>query len=129
MAHPSFILDTTILIDLLYLHQKAIDWFLTMPASEAATTVISLMEVLQGASNKQEMASLGRFLSRFQHLHLNKQDTEWALLQFRTFWLTHRIGMNDCLIASVAVRFSIPVYTVNDRDFIPLPNVKTIRPY
>lgn len=82
------------------------------------------MEVLRGARTKIEMDQLGRALSRFVVLHMLQQDSLWAVRQFRAFWLSHQIGMNDCLIAAIAARMELPFYTLNLKDFTSLLGVK-----
>lgn len=90
---------------------------------------MTVMEVLRGARNKREMDRIGRHLASAEVLHLLKQDSEWAVRQFRAFWLSHHIGMADCLIAAVAARTRLPLYTLNTKDFEPLPALEIIKPY
>jgi len=49
--------------------------------------------------------------------------------QFETFHLSHRIEYEDVMIASVAVRLSVPLYTLNIRHYAPLPDVDEQKPY
>ncbi len=49
--------------------------------------------------------------------------------QFRAFWLSHHISINDCFIAAIAARTGLPIYTVNIGDFDPLPGVSAHKPY
>jgi len=37
--------------------------------------------------------------------------------------------MADCLIAAVAARNQLPLYTLNLKDFEPLPDLQVIKPY
>ncbi len=87
------------------------------------------MEVLRGAHDNGDLARLGHQLARFEVLHILKQDSEWAVRQFRAFWLSHHIGINDCFIAAIAARTGLPIYTVNIGDFEPLPGVSAHKPY
>lgn len=44
--------------------------------------------------------------------------------------LSHGIGINDCLIASVAHRLQVPILTHNQKDFLKiLPANLVIKPY
>jgi predicted nucleic acid-binding protein len=67
-------------------------------------TVITVMELLRGARTKTEMNQIGRFLATYPTLHLLQGDSEWAVQQFRAYWLSHQISINDCLIAAIAFR-------------------------
>lgn len=129
MARPALILDTTVLIDLLLHDPAAVLWFSVQPTATIGISVISVMEVLQGARDKREMETFGRFLAQFNHLHVLYQDSHWAVRQFRAFWLSHQIGIADCLIGALAARLALPLYTVNLKDFKPLPDIEAIRPY
>lgn len=129
MARPTLILDTTVLVDLLLHDHAAVHWFSAVPTTTIGISVISVLEVLQGARNKREMETFGRFLAQFNHLHVLYQDSHWAVRQFRAFWLSHQIGIADCLIGALAARLALPLYTINIKDFGPLPDVEAIRPY
>lgn len=129
MARADFILDSSVVIDLILQNPAALNWSRTVQRFQGAVTPIVIMEVLKGAQNKREMDWLGREISRFVQLPLLKQDSEWAVRQFRDFWLSHQIGINDCLIAAIAARTQLPLYTVNIRDFEPLPDVDAHQPY
>jgi hypothetical protein len=87
------------------------------------------MEVVAGAQNNMERARIIRFLRQFPIEHSTAADNNWAMRQFSRFHLSHRIEMNDIIIASVAVRLAVPLYTLNMRDFAPLPDVDEQRPY
>ena len=87
------------------------------------------MEVLRGARDKQEMDKIGRNLSRFIHLHILREDSRWAIRQFRKFWLSHQVGIQDCLIGAIVARTQFPHYTLNVKDFDPLPGITAIKPY
>jgi predicted nucleic acid-binding protein len=100
-----------------------------MDAGQAGITSITVMEALTGARNKREMTSIGRSLSRFEHIHFLHQDSQWAIRQFRTFWLSHQVEMADCIIGAIAARTGLPFYTLNMSDFAPLPDVNAVKPY
>ena len=40
-------------------------------------------------------------------------DQEWAMQQMELLRLSHGVSINDCLIASVAHRLQVPLYTHN----------------
>lgn len=126
---PEYILDTSIVIDLMNEQSAAMTWFSSQSAASASITSITYMEALRGAGNRQQMHNYGRYLSRFLLLHFNHADSVWAVRNFRDFWLSHQIGMNDCIIAAIAVRQQLPLLTLNMRDFEPLPDITVVKPY
>ncbi len=129
MAQSRLILDSSIVIDLLLAEPRALNWSKSLDYRGAAISSITVVEVLQGARNKSEMSSFGNFLARFRVVHLLENDSKWAVRQFRAFWLSHHIGINDCLIAAAAARLQIPLYTLNLKDFEPLPEIIVEKPY
>jgi predicted nucleic acid-binding protein len=49
--------------------------------------------------------------------------------QLERFQFSHRIGMEDCLIAAVAYRLQIPLYTHNLKHMTPLLGTLAVKPY
>jgi len=129
LARAEIILDSSVVIDLLLQEPMAVAWAKDIDYSRLSVTSITLMEVLRGARNKREMDVIGRYLARFEHLHLLREDSIWAVRQFRALWLSHQIGINDCLIGAIAARTQYPVYTLNGKDFLPFSEIITVKPY
>jgi predicted nucleic acid-binding protein len=61
--------------------------------------------------------------------HPTPDDNHWAMLQFSRYYLSHNIEMQDIMIASVAARLAVPLYTLNIKHYAPLPGVDEQRPY
>lgn len=70
-----------------------------------------------------------RILARFIMEDLTKADTDWAMQQLLKFSLSHDIDGNDYLIAAVAYRLNIPLYTQNMKHMTPLLGSLAIRPF
>lgn len=117
------------MIDLLRGHPLAVDWAQSRGAQRSAITPIVWMEIAQGAQNNRELLELTRFLRQFHIEHPTIADNNWAMRQFGRFNLSHKIDMADVMIASVAVRLAVPLYTLNIRHYEPLPDVDEQRPY
>ena len=87
------------------------------------------METVEGARNNAERARIVRFLRQFYMEHPTSDDNNWAMLQFSRFYLSHKIDMQDIMIASVAVHLAVPLYTLNIKHYAPLPDVDERHPY
>jgi predicted nucleic acid-binding protein len=62
--------------------------------------------------------------------YLTRADMDWAMQQLERYRLSHGVEMNDCLIASVAHRLQVPLYTHNLRDMrVLLKETLVIKPY
>ncbi len=121
------ILDTTVLIHLFRRYKPALNWFKIQ--RRYAITSISWLELMEGASNKQNQQHCKTLLSQFQILYPNTNDQQWAMTQLETFQFSHHIGYADCLIASVANRLQVDLYTHNLKHMTPLISQLAIKPY
>jgi len=84
---------------------------------------------MSGASSKSNQAETKRVLDKFDLVYLTSADQRRAMEQLETFQFSHHIGMNDCLIAAVAHRMRVPLYTHNLKDMSPMVGELAIRPY
>lgn len=49
--------------------------------------------------------------------------------QLARFYLSHGAHLQDVMIASVAARLAVPLYTLNVKHYEPLPGLRVVRPY
>lgn len=122
-------LDTNILIDLLRDNDVTVTWYSSLREQRLGIIPIVWMELLQGARNKHEQRIILDLLRGFQLEHPTPADNNWAMRQVADFHLSHSVRFQDAMIASVAVRFDVPLYTFNIKHFAPLPNLDVRRPY
>ncbi len=123
------VLDTNIIIDLLRAVPQAVAWHTSLPRKSFAITPIVWMETVQGATNTVERARAIRLLHDFRIEHSTVDDNNWAMLQLSRFHLSYGVEFPDTMIASVAVRLAVPLYTLNLKHYTPLPGVDAQRPY
>lgn len=123
------ILDTSVLVDLLRGFRPARAWFEALGRTRVAITPVVWMETVQGATEKVKRAQTIRFLRQFHIEHPMEDDNRWAMKQLARFHLSHGIQLQDAMVASVAARLGIPLYTTNLKHFQPLPAVDARTPY
>jgi predicted nucleic acid-binding protein len=70
-----------------------------------------------------------RFMRRFHLEHPTPDDNIWAMRQFARVRLSHKSDYPDALIASVAARLDVPLYTLNLRHYTLLLGDRVQRPY
>ena len=129
MADAAFLVDSDVLIDFLRGDSRAADWLSAHGHDVVGIPVVVLMELLQGARSAAEQRQIQQGLSSLSIQHLETGDTHRALEWFATYRLTNGTGIMDCLIASVAARLAVPLYTFNNRHFAPIPGVRALQPY
>ncbi len=85
-----------------------------------SVTPISWMEAVEGSSSKANLAQAKVVLNKFDVVYLTSSDQHWAMERLEQFQFSHHIDMTDCLIASVAYRLQVPLYTHNLKDMTPM---------
>lgn len=122
------IIDTTVILHYFRKHIGARTW-VESQAVQLSVTSITWLEVMEGASSKQNQVQSEMILDKFNLIYLTTADQQWAIEQLNRYQFSHHIGMNDCLIASVSYRLQIPLYTHNLKDMTPLIGKLAIKPY
>jgi predicted nucleic acid-binding protein len=122
------LVDTNIIVDLLQNRSDALRWY-TDTQLYLAIMPIVWFETYEGVENKAVSFRTLRFLRQFHMEHSTVDDDLWAMKQYEAFYLSHGVEWSDCLIASVALRLNVPVFTGNLRHFNMLPGVTTLKPY
>jgi predicted nucleic acid-binding protein len=121
------VLDTTVILHLFRKYQPATKWFNN--AQHYGVTSITWMEVMEGTNNKAHQAECKALLRQFDTLYLTTSDQQWAMEQLERLQFSHHVGMDDCLIASVAYRLQVPLYTHNLKDMTPMVGKLAVKPY
>ena len=129
MPASAILIETTILVDLL--RGSAAADFLDAARTQQAliSSAVTKAELLVGARTRAELRAIDQLLARFEIEPITAPDSVRSLNWLRKYYHTHGIGFHDCLPAAAAVRLRIPVVTMNEKHFKPLPGLKVIRPY
>lgn len=106
------IVDTTVIIHRFRGDPAAKQWIDSLQ-TRLAITPITWLEVIQGAQSKARQAACRTILGQFDMLYLTSADQDWAMQQMEQYRLSHGVSINDCLIAAVAYRVQVPLYTHN----------------
>lgn len=122
------IVDTTVILHYFRNYPSARSWVDSQPWPLSVTS-ITWLEVMSGANSKAHQIASQRILDKFALLYLTAEDQQWAMERLAHFQFTHHIGMNDCLIAAVAYRLGLPLYTHNLKDMRPLIGELAVKPY
>ena len=88
-------------------------------APDRALTIVSLMELLQGARSKMEAREIQRSLRqlRFRILPLSEAIGAGAAVLIEQHALAHGIELADALIAATAMDSGLPLCTGNVKHF------------
>ncbi len=92
-------------------------------------TPVTWLEIMYGAGSKAIQATCKAILSQFDLVYLTPIDQDWAIQQMESYRRSHGVTTNDCLIASVAHRLQLPLYTHNLKDMTPMVGKLAVKPY
>lgn len=121
------LIDTAVLVDILRSHPPAIEWLRRQDA--LAITLVSWLEIIEGATDDLAQQRAVRFLRHFERLCPSADDFDWAIQRPLQFRLSHGVDAMDCLTASTASRLGLSLYTRNLKHFTPLLGPLAKRPY
>lgn len=122
------LVDTTVIVHYFRKNPAAQQW---VSAQRTTLSVVSItwLEVMYGAGSKAKQAASRSILERFELVYISETDQDWAMQQLERYRLSHGITINDCLIASVAHRKQVPLFTHNLKDMVPLLGELAVKPY
>jgi predicted nucleic acid-binding protein len=120
----SFILDTTVLIDVLRGHGRAVDWLLKLEDVPACSEV-TRVELLRGLRS-HERRSVERLFQHLRWIAVDEAIARSAGEFGRALRGSHTgVGVADLIIAATAEQLEMPLATTNVRHF---PMFRGLRP-
>jgi len=122
--------DTDVLIWVLRDNENAVR--LVEAAEERRLSVITYMELLQGARDKRELKTIKDFLARsaFQMVSLTENTGHRASIYMEEYGLNAGLRIADALIAAAAVEGGIALCTGNVKHYRHIKDldIKQFRP-
>lgn len=78
---------------------------------------VAKMELMLGATNKADMISITKKLSRFNIALINNDITLRAFELIQAYRLSHGLSLPDSMIAATALVADLELFTYNTKDF------------
>lgn len=129
MPEGTWLLDTTIFVDLLRGSTKAQKWIDSLPPDSRFLSVVTIGELLAGCRDLKEQQAVEKELLLYKTVWLDELISKQALAYYRKLRLSHGVGSLDCLIGATAKERAMQVASLNLKHFTALPGVKAMRPY
>jgi hypothetical protein len=126
------VLDTDVFIDHFRGQEAATSYIQSLPVDQRATTDITVMELYKGAANREELATILRFLThnRITRLPVSEAASQRAVELVHQHGLAQGLGIPDALIAAIALDGAHTLVTDNVRHFRFIPGLHVLRaPY
>jgi predicted nucleic acid-binding protein len=113
------VLDTDVFIDHFRGMATATAYIQGLPVGQRATTDVTIMELYRGAANREQLATIERFLTRnhVMRLQLAAAASQRAVSLLYTYVLSHGLGIADALIAALVLEGDHTLVTSNVRHF------------
>jgi predicted nucleic acid-binding protein len=115
--------DTNILIEYLKGNREKID---SLGFNHICVSDIVLMELYQGAKNKQDFAFIKQTL---QDIYIVATDNDIITLAkeiLQRYNLSHNAKIYDAIIAATVLIYDLDFLTLNKKDFKYIPNIKLL---
>lgn len=109
--------DTNIFIEAYKNNKSIISELKEIGQENVATSQITAAELVFGAFNKNELASIRSDLQKIVVIPVSNEISQRAFDLMVKYSLSHRLSLPDGLIAATALNYDIPIYTLNKKDF------------
>ncbi|MBN8684559.1 MAG: type II toxin-antitoxin system VapC family toxin [Chitinophagales bacterium] len=90
---------------------------------EIVLSAVTIMELLQGMGNKEELARMKKKIRYYDVVQIDEAISAKAVDFIESYKLSHGLSIPDAIIGATAVIHQIPIYTYNIRDFDFLPGI------
>lgn len=124
-----WLLETTILVDLLRGDKSAREWVDSISEIARAISVITAAELLAGCRNRTEQRAVEHEIDLYEIIWLTEEISQAALELYKQFRLSHGVGFLDCVIAATASKNGLRLATLNLKHFDQFPDLQVERPY
>lgn len=117
------IFDTDVLIWYFRGNEKARKIIHATPA--ISVSAVTLMELIQGMKNKQELTLLNKFITanQIKVFYINAEINLHAIYLLEEHALPDGLQLADALIAATALHYGDEILTANWKHYRPLPNL------
>jgi len=116
--------DTNIFIEVFRRNAVIRDELERIGQSNIVVSDISLGELYYGAINKAELRMICNDLNQIPVLPVNEKISKMAVNIVKQYCLSHKLDIDDALIAATAIHYDIEFFTLNTKDFRFIPEIK-----
>ena len=121
------IVDTDVLIEFLdRSNLKVENRLLDIGITNICVSEISAAELFNGARDKKHLQTLKNFIDRSLLLPVNKEISNLHLSLVHSYSLSHRLSVQNALIAATSITLGIELYTLNTKDFKFIKGLKIL---
>lgn len=115
--------DTNILIEMYRNNGSIIATLQNIGEENIAISAVTAGELLYGAINKRELQIIKKDIDRLHLIHIDKLISAKSLELLFHYSKSHGLSLPDAIIASTSLIMSLPLYTLNTKDFKFITNL------
>ena len=116
--------DTNIFIEIFRDNPVICDEIEKIGQNNIVVSDIILGELFYGAINKAELKMMRNDLSQISVLHINEEISKMAADMVEQYCLSHKLDIDDAIIAATAIYYNIELFTLNTKDFKFINGIK-----
>ncbi len=91
-------------------------------------SVITEMEILKGAMNKEMLETFLKSLKGYHIIHIDEASSRKSVELVRRYHLSHGLDIPDAMIAAIALNHDLELYTRNLKDFRFIEGLRLYNP-
>lgn len=118
--------DTNILIEVYRGNGLIINEVVKIGEQNIAISDVTCAELLFGARNKEELKILKKDIDKLTCIPINSQISNLSVRLVDKYSLSHKLSLPDALIAATAIVYGIELFTLNQKDFKFIKQVKLL---
>lgn len=112
------ICDSDVLIEVIDRNnKKVLDFLIKLGTENLCISSVTYSEIIFGALSKLHYLKLLPELEKFTLISIDTQIDKLHRDLVQRYSLTHKLSVQDALIAATALYFDIPLYSLNKKDF------------
>ncbi len=116
--------DTDIIIEFYKGNELIASKLEDIGVANIAISSITAAELIFGALNKKELKQISKDIESLNIIKINHNINDTFLELMKKYSLSHKLRIPDCLIAASSIEYTIPLFTLNKKDFVFIENLK-----
>ena len=114
---------TNIFINWFNNHQPTISLLTEIGINNIAVSVITVMELIEGVDNKQQLQQLKRKIDNYYIVDFKQDISVLSLQLIEKYNLSHGLQIPDAIIGATAIVAKLKLFTYNVKDFRFMPEI------
>lgn len=96
-------------------------------AFNIALSAITIAEIQQGATNKENLLQINRLLKQYIILPIDHHISNIFSSLVQKYVLSHNTDIGDTFVAATALHYQLPLLTINYKHYKHIPSLQLIR--